>query len=105
MFLHRDHHVGSVIAVSKRGAKTPAVQRRYLPYGLIDSAASVGTETADARSERGYADALKLSEGLLFMRARVYDPRARRFLQADTVDPRRYTYAAGDPVNFADPTG
>src|SRR5207237_7869635 len=57
------------------------------------------------RAERGYADALKLSEGLLYMRARVYDPRSRRFLQADTVDSRRYSYVAGDPTNYRDPSG
>jgi hypothetical protein len=89
-FLHRDR-LGSVIGVSKRAAATPAVQWRYLAYGSVDVV--VGMETTDARSERGYADALRISEGLLFMRARVYDPRSRRFLQADNMDLLRYSYA------------
>jgi hypothetical protein len=29
----------------------------------------------------------------------------RRFLQPDTIDLRRYAYAAGDPVNLVDPSG
>ena len=103
-YLHRDR-LGSVIAVSKAGDTSAAVQWRYLPYGQVDAAASYGTESPDARSERGFDNTLKLSEGLQLMGARVYDPRARRFLQADNVDLQRYSYAAGDPVNNIDPSG
>jgi RHS repeat-associated protein len=98
--------LGSTIAVSNRAGSSPLYPRvhwRYFPYGEVD--VQVGSETVDARSERGYAGALKLSEGFLYMRARVYDPHSRRFLQADTVDPRRYTYVGGDPVNRVDPSG
>ena len=101
-YLHRDR-LGSVIAVSKPGATTAAVQWRYLPYGAVDTTS--GSETADARSDWGYTGALKLGGGLLWMRARVYDPSSKRFLQADDVDSKRYSYADGDPTNQFDPTG
>jgi RHS repeat-associated protein len=50
---------------------------------------------------------------LLYLRARWYDPRIGRFISADPFegrqrDPRslnRYSYAHGDPVHNADPTG
>ena len=47
--------------------------------------------------------------GLLFMRARYYDPQLGRFTQRDPVGgaqgPNLYQYAAGDPVNRLDPFG
>lgn len=106
-YLHRDR-LGSVIATSAAGALAPATQWRYRPYGEVDVGPTGATELAlplGEQSERGYTDALKLSEGLLFMRARVYDPAQRRFVQADNVDLKRYTYTDGDPVNHTDPSG
>jgi RHS repeat-associated protein len=51
--------------------------------------------------------------GLVYLRARMYDPLMGRFLQRDTVAKagpgvsgwNRYAYAGGNPVRFADPTG
>ena len=51
--------------------------------------------------------------GLLDYRARQYDPRLGRFIQADTIIPDpskpgdfdRYMYAAGNPVRYNDPSG
>ena len=48
------------------------------------------------------------ASGLVIMGARIYDPAAGRFLQADPVaggSANDYEYAAGDPVNRADPSG
>jgi hypothetical protein len=42
---------------------------------------------------------------MLHLQARVYWSRLRRFVQADNVDGRRYSYVAGDPVNARDPSG
>lgn len=42
---------------------------------------------------------------LVLLGARVYDAALKRWLQADTVDPLRYTYADGDPANRVDPSG
>ena len=51
--------------------------------------------------------------GLIYMRARYYDPALRRFISPDRWpasidDPQalnRYLYANGDPVNLSDPSG
>jgi RHS repeat-associated protein len=51
--------------------------------------------------------------GLYYLRARYYNPATGRFLSRDPedgipTDPKtlhKYTYAGGDPVNFADPSG
>ena len=77
-------------------------QYRYGPYGELDEYS--GSE-ATAGSDLGYTGGLRLSGGLIHLRARVYDPSYRRFLQADIVNPLRYTYTNGDPTNFIDPSG
>jgi len=46
--------------------------------------------------------------GLIYMRARVYDPATAQFLSVDPLDAftgEPYSYAADNPVNFGDPTG
>jgi len=53
----------------------------------------------------GFTGGLKLSGGLIHLKARVYSAALRRFLQPDTVDLRRYTYSHGDPMNYVDPDG
>ncbi len=111
-YLHRDR-LGSVIGVSKQGAVSTSVQWRYTPYGAVDgeldtdttSCSANRTRPIDARSERGFADTVKLSQGLLLMGARVYDPMSRRFIQADNIDLKRYAYANADPINSLDPSG
>jgi RHS repeat-associated protein len=87
--------------VSSAGQVT-GVSYRYQAYGV---STTYGTETDINASELGFTGALKLSEGILHMGARDYWPQMGRFLQPDTVDLRRYTYAAGDPLNRIDPTG
>jgi hypothetical protein len=42
---------------------------------------------------------------LVLLGARVYHAELKRWIEPDTVDLRRYTYAGGDPVNFVDPGG
>jgi RHS repeat-associated protein len=70
-----------------------------------------GTPTCEgsATTPLGY-DAQYTSQdtGLIYMRARVYDPATAQFL---TVDPLEmvtrapYTYAGDDPTNWLDPSG
>ena len=52
-----------------------------------------------------YADR---ESGLLYMRARSYDPASGQFLTRDPVEEvtrQAYAYAGDDPVNDTDPTG
>ena len=100
LYYHRDR-LGSIVGTSTGGGVAGA-KYRYDVYGLADTKSG---ETAASASELGYTGALKLSEGLLYLNARVYDPKTRRFLQPDNVDSRRYTYAGGDPINRIDPSG
>jgi RHS repeat-associated protein len=99
LFYYRDC-LGSVVATSLPGGVQSAGYR-YSPYGPIFKS---GETTANA-SGLGYTGALQLSEGLIYLNARVYNPQMRRFLQADGVDSVRYSYVRGDPVGFTDPTG
>ncbi len=56
---------------------------------------------------------LDRATGLMFYRARWYDPRLGRFIQADTLVPgagnpqalNRYAYTVGNPVRYVDPSG
>jgi RHS repeat-associated protein len=100
LYYHRDRQ-GSVVATTVTGGQV-GVQYRYGPYGEVDEV--LGNE-AWAGSDLGYTGGLRLSGTLLHLRARVYDSGLRRFLQADTVDPLRYTYVEGDPANLVDPSG
>jgi RHS repeat-associated protein len=52
-----------------------------------------GVEGATNASDVSLAGAVRLSENLLYMNARTYSPKLRRFIQPDNVDFRRYTYA------------
>lgn len=73
----------------------------YSSYGAV-------TRHTGATSLRGYTGALTDPDGLIYLRARYYDPASSQFL---TVDPlvndtdEPYSYADDDPVNASDSTG
>jgi RHS repeat-associated protein len=94
--------LGTVVATSLGGG-LPGAAYRYTAYGKLEL--SLNDVEGWTRSELGYTNALKLSGGLIYLKARVYDPATRTFMQADSVDRLRYAYVTGDPVNLADPTG
>ena len=50
------------------------------------------------------------ASGLIYMRARWYDPATGQFITSDPIghasgETNLYRYAGGDPTNFTDPTG
>jgi RHS repeat-associated protein len=72
------------------------------------------TQTTGEPFDYGFAgERQDASSGLVFLRARYYDPATGRFLTADRADadnedPRhlhRYAYAINDPLNRVDPAG
>jgi RHS repeat-associated protein len=94
--------LGSVIATTNSSGAVSA-SYTYDPYGN-----SIGT----APSPFGYATGYRTTSGLYHYGARYYNPTDQRWSQRDPIgqaaDPNqadRYSYAGGDPVDQADPTG
>ena len=90
---------------------------RHIQYdaygGVLTSGGSTSGERPGATVSQGYTSHEHEDDvELVNMGGRVYSPRLRRFLTADPVvaNPvgqglNAYTYVAGDPFNFIDPTG
>lgn len=98
---HHGDHLGSTrILTDERGRIVGKAS--YTPYGQI-------AESTGETSRLGYAGQYTDPDtGLIYLRARYYDPATSQFLTRDpllqeTQDP--YGYAANDPVNLSDPTG
>jgi RHS repeat-associated protein len=94
---------GNVISVWN-SSNTKVAEYKYDPYGY--QVASSGSLTQPLRWKgRGY-DA---ETGLIYMRARYYDPTVGRFISEDPIGLEGginpYTFADGEPVNRADPSG
>jgi RHS repeat-associated protein len=94
-------------AVSAFAESSPVIYRTFTPYG--SPVAGSGSWPDDRAFLNDPATA---ATGLTDVGARKYDPATGLFVSVDPVlDPGNpqtmtgYTYAAGDPVNNADPTG
>jgi RHS repeat-associated protein len=92
-----------VDAVDTGGAPTASTLRRYSAFGVPGQA-------APAQSiERGFASRpIEGASGLVYMRARHYDPTTGRFLQPDPegiASTQRYAFAEHNPYIYNDPTG
>jgi RHS repeat-associated protein len=101
--------IGSTLALtSQAGAITDSYA--YSPYGL-----SLGEEGSTGNRFRyvGQYGVMAEDSGLLFMRARFYDPWMKRFIGKDPMTPgigdpvpfNRYPYAADNPIFFIDAEG
>jgi RHS repeat-associated protein len=114
-FLHPDHlgsitmitdGRGNVIAGGNNGGKSHI---SYKPYGEIHRTDSSGPDITRFKYTGQEEDK---ESGLLYYKARYYDPMVGRFLQADSVvmpqstfGMNRYMYVEGNPVRFTDPSG
>jgi len=114
-FVHSDHlgsvsfltnGRGAIIAGGEFGGKSDI---QYKPYGEIDRPHSSGPDISKYKYTGQEEDK---ESGLLYYKARYYDPGLGRFLQADdmaiTDEPfgvNRYMYVGGDPVSLADSNG
>ena len=100
-YLHQDQLGSTRLLTDSTG--TTAATFTYTPYGQLES--STGTATTPLGYAGQYTDALS---GLIYMRARWYDPATAQFL---TVDPlvaatgQPYAYASDEPTNLTDPSG
>jgi RHS repeat-associated protein len=76
----------------------------YSPYG---QSTTVGPDATGNMSQ--YTSRENDATGLLYYRARYYDPVLKRFISSDPIGlaggMNMYAYVEGDPVSFIDPTG
>lgn len=100
-YLHHDQ-LGSTRMLTD-GAGGAVGTFSYGAYG-----ASTG-KTGSATTALGYAGQYTLNQsGLLYLRARMYDPDTGQFLTKDPLTPTTlapYSYANNNPVNGVDPSG
>jgi RHS repeat-associated protein len=99
-YFHQDG-LGSVVAVSDRTGTTTGTQR-FDAWG--NKLASTGTIP-----QYGYTGREPDETGLVYYRARYYDPSIGRFTQRDPLGQNAginpYAYVNANPVNFTDPMG
>jgi RHS repeat-associated protein len=98
-YLHVDQ-LGSVRLLTNASGAA-AGKASYSPYGKVTH---TGTTTPFGFAGQ-YTDA---ETGLVWMRARYYDPSSGQFLGRDPLSPTTrsaYGYVEGDPINGLDPTG
>jgi RHS repeat-associated protein len=99
-YFHQDG-LNSVVAVTNNLSTTDATQR-FDAWG--NKVASTGTAP-----RYGYTGREPDETGLIFYRARYYDPTLGRFTQRDPVGLRggmnRYAYVGGNPIGYKDPSG
>ncbi|HEY6550331.1 MAG TPA: RHS repeat-associated core domain-containing protein [Solirubrobacterales bacterium] len=100
-YLHHDQLGSTRLLTGATGKNEGAYS--FTPYGGIE--AQSGTATTPLGFTGQYTNS---STGLIYLRARTYDPVTAQFLSVDPLiasTGERYNYAAGNPVNRTDPTG
>jgi RHS repeat-associated protein len=100
LYLHHDQ-AGSTRLLTGSTGKTEG-SYSYSAYGTPE-------HTGTATTPLGYdAQYTSNDTGLIYMRARVYDPATAQFLSADPlagITRSTYNYAGDNPLNYWDPTG
>jgi RHS repeat-associated protein len=95
--------LGSIRAAYPSNSTTPTGLVGYDYYGNVIY--SWGTSTGPFGYGGQYQDA---ESGLLYLRARMYDPSTQQFLSVDPlvgITGEPYSYAGNDPINQGDPSG
>ncbi|MHB1260047.1 RHS repeat domain-containing protein [Thiobacillus sp.] len=100
IYYHQDG-IGSVVAASDKAGNIVAAQ-------LFDAWGNRVQSTGNI-AQYGYTGREPDQTGLIYYRARYYDPTLGRFISRDPAGMpdgvNRYAYVNNDPVNFTDPTG
>ncbi len=100
-YLHHDQ-AGSTRLITGSTGKVEGTFT-YGPYGELTG--STGTATTPLGYDGQYTSS---DTGLIYLRAREYDPKTAQFLSVDPLvwlTRAPYTYAGDNPLNFGDPTG
>jgi RHS repeat-associated protein len=99
-YYHQDG-LGSVLALSNAAGTATGTQRFDAFGAKLGGSGTVPTY--------GYTGREPDATGLMYYRARYYDPGLGRFTQRDPIGLtggiNRYAYVGNDPVNFTDPEG
>lgn len=100
-YLHHDQQGSTRLLTNSSGEAKG--KYTYTPYGAVQEFA--GSTSTPLGFDGQYRNE---STGLIYLRARTYEPTTAQFISVDpavseTGEP--YNYAAGDPVNHADPSG
>jgi RHS repeat-associated protein len=100
-YLHHDQAGSTQFIASETGTTEAAYS--YTPYGAVEE--HTGTATTPFGYDSQYTNT---DTGLIYMRAREYDPATGQFLSVDPLAGQThapYYYAGDNPLNEADPTG
>jgi RHS repeat-associated protein len=101
LYLHHDQQGSTRLLTGSTGAKEASMT--YDAYG--NTTGTTGTATTPLGYDGQYTSS---DTGLIYMRARTYDPTTGQFLSVDPlVSETRapYNYAGDNPENYFDPTG
>jgi len=99
LYYHQDQ-LGSTRAMTN-GSGNVVATYLYDAYGNVIS--STGTVSNPLQFAGAYSDA---ESGLLYLRARYYDPASGSFLTEDPLSALQpYAYAGDSPLNLVDPSG
>ncbi len=99
-YLHHDQQGSTRLLTGSTGTVTGKCT-----YGAYGTPTCEGTTTTPLGYDGQYTSG---DTGLIYMRARVYDPATAQFLSVDPIAPislAPYNYAYDSPVNAVDPTG
>lgn len=101
LYLHHDQQGSTRLLTGSSGKVEGAYS--YTPYGAIES------HTGTASTPLGYGAQYTSSDtGLIYLRARAYDPATAQFMSVDPMlasTNAPYNYAGDNPTSYVDPTG
>jgi tripartite motif-containing protein 71 len=100
-YLHHDQ-AGTTRAIT---SSTGVIEASFTYDAYGNTTGTTGTAKTPLGFDREYTSS---DTGLIYMRARVYDPATAQFLSVDPLagmTGSRYGYAGDSPLNYSDPTG